>query len=277
MESPGPRPPPEVQASIQLSSWMFVASSAVLIWDVLNNIVNDWTILFSFNFRFSVLLYLLTRIASLTYVLGLTIFTTYPMPNCNTAFVVFMSFYPVACLSTSLLFFLRVRAVYSGHRVITIVFGILSFFVFAGTLPVAVGTRAALDPSGMFCIVTRIPEYVGASGITITIFDTAAFFAISFRLLANSTVEYTRGEKIRAMASCGISLPTFSRSLFIDGQKYYMITLVSNLITLIMVYLPNLSPVYHGMLCIPNVALTSIMACRVYRNATLGRLHDPRG
>lgn len=47
-----------------------------------------------------------------------------------------------------------------------------------------------------------------------------------------------------------------------------------NLVTTAMVYAPGISPVYHGMLSIPNVTLSSIMACRVYRNA---KLHRPIG
>ena len=46
--------------------------------------------------------------------------------------------------------------------------------------------------------------------------------------------------------------------------------MVSNIITTVMAYVPTSSPVYHGLLIIPNVTLTSMMACRVYRNTMLG-------
>lgn len=42
-----------------------------------------------------------------------------------------------------------------------------------------------------------------------------------------------------------------------------------------MVYIPGLPSVYHGVLVIPNNALTSIMACRVYRNMKLGITRGP--
>jgi hypothetical protein len=45
---------------------------------------------------------------------------------------------------------------------------------------------------------------------------------------------------------------------------------VSNIITTVMVYAPTSSSLYHGLLVIPNVTLTSMMACRVYRNTMLG-------
>jgi hypothetical protein len=47
------------------------------------------------------------------------------------------------------------------------------------------------------------------------------------------------------------------------------ITILSNTVTISLVYAAGVSAIYHGTMSIPNVALTSIMACRVYRNATL--------
>jgi hypothetical protein len=48
---------------------------------------------------------------------------------------------------------------------------------------------------------------------------------------------------------------------------------VTNVITTAMVYIPTTRPLYHGLLVIPNVAVSSIMACRVYRNTKLGLTH----
>jgi hypothetical protein len=45
---------------------------------------------------------------------------------------------------------------------------------------------------------------------------------------------------------------------------------VSNIVTTVLVYAPTSSSLYHGLLVIPNVTLTSMMACRVYRNTMLG-------
>lgn len=42
-----------------------------------------------------------------------------------------------------------------------------------------------------------------------------------------------------------------------------------------MIYVPGISAVYHSILVIPNVLLTSIMACRVYRNTKLNVHHSP--
>ncbi|KAJ7647929.1 hypothetical protein FB45DRAFT_211361 [Roridomyces roridus] len=261
--------PPQIVSEIQVSGWVLVASSAVIVWDVLNNLADDYAILFKHKLRLSALAYASTRIASLVYVIGFTIFATHPIPDCNTALLIIESFYPVACFSLSLLFFFRVRAIYGGHQVITAVFGFMCAAVLGGSITVPIGSGASLHPIGKVCVITKVLPYVSAAGI-LPVNDTAVFLAISLRLLANSRTKHTRKESVKALFGFqGLSLPAFSRVLFTDGQKYFMVTVVSNLVTLCMLYIPGISPIYHGMLSIPNIALSSIMACRVYRNATL--------
>ncbi|KAJ7617812.1 hypothetical protein FB45DRAFT_840644 [Roridomyces roridus] len=266
--------PPQILSEIQLSGWVFVASSAVLVWDVLNSFADDYAILFKHKLRLSALAYASTKIASLVYVVGSTIFTTHPIPDCHTAFLIFESFYPVVCFSISLLFFFRVRAIYGGDRSVTAVFGFLCACVLGGTMAVPISPRASLHPIGKICAITTPAPHVGAGILPAN--DTAVFLTISFRLLANSRTKQTRGESVKALFGFqGLTLPAFSRALFTDGQKYFMVTVVSNLVTVCMVYIPGVSPVYHGMLTVPNIALSSIMACRVYRNTTLRAFHEP--
>lgn len=45
--------------------------------------------------------------------------------------------------------------------------------------------------------------------------------------------------------------------------------MIGSIVVTIMVY-ANVSPLYRGFLAIPNLSLTSAMACRVYRNTKLG-------
>lgn len=145
----------------------------------------------------------------------------YSIPECNTALKIFDGFYPLSSASTSLLFFHRVRAVYGGHPFVTAVFGVLWICVLGTSILIPVGAHAiSVGPSNA-CLVSEVASYVGAAGIMVTVNDTAVFFAISYRLLSNSHVEHTRGDKVRALFRSP-SLPAFSRALFVDGQKYYM-------------------------------------------------------
>jgi hypothetical protein len=166
--------------------------------------------------------------------------------------------------------------------------------VLGASITVPIGAGAVhLGPTN-YCLITEVAPYVGASSILVTVHDTAVFFAISYRLMANSYVAHPTSRDRFAAFISGAYLPAFSKALFIDGQVYYMcvglipspdiihiyaafllrISVVSNIVVAVMVYAPALDPVQHGILALPNAMLTSVMACRVYRNARLGLLTE---
>ncbi|KAJ6571457.1 hypothetical protein B0H19DRAFT_1130024, partial [Mycena capillaripes] len=267
---PAPNPtlllPPDLVHQLQVASYVFAGATAVLIWDVLHNLAADYHILFKHKFRISSVAYLVSRVSSLTYVLGFTLFATYPIGDCKAAIRIFDGFFPVSAGATSLLFFFRVWAVYDGRRSIALIFGFLWISVVGTAVLVPIGSDATtIGPS---CIVTELHPYITASTICLAVHDTGVFFAISYRLLMNSHVEYTPGQRIKALFS-GTTLHAFSKAVFRDGQKYYMITILTNLAMILIIYAPGVSPIYRGMMSIPNIALTSILACRVYRNTKL--------
>ncbi|KAF7349911.1 hypothetical protein MVEN_01291800 [Mycena venus] len=264
--------PQEIPASLvrplQIVGYVFTGSTAVLVWDILNNLRNDYTLLSRHKMSPATAAYVVSRIASLVYTLGFTIFATYPLTACNAAFIAFNSFYPITVSSSAFLFFFRVRAIYNNSRIVTIIFGILWLAVLATSITVPVSGRggSAGDPLQCFSL-ARHGAHGGSAGITITIHDTIVYFAISYRLVSNFA--HTRRDQLKEVFT-GASLPTFSKSLFTDGQMYYMITVVTNIITTVLVYVRLSSSLYHGLMVIPNVTLTSMMACRVYRNTILG-------
>jgi hypothetical protein len=211
---------------------------------------------------------------------------------CNTALIAFNSFYPIAASSEAFLFFFRVWAIYNNSRVVTTIFGFLWLAVLATSITVPVTGRGTSVGDPPQCLtLARHGAHGGSSGITITIYHTIVFFAISYRLVANfAHAQQTRGAQLKELFS-GTSLPAFLKSLFTDGQMYYMcvavsaalslssysilppilrVTVVSNIVTMVLVYTPTSSSLYHALLVIPNMTLTSMMACRVYRNTMLG-------
>ncbi|KAJ7652580.1 hypothetical protein B0H17DRAFT_957870, partial [Mycena rosella] len=241
------------------------------IWDILNNLRSDYALLFNQNFHVACLVYVVSRIGSLMYVLGYTIFSSYPLQACNSAFGAFGAFYSIGASASAFLFFFRVRAIYRGNRLVTAIFGFLWLAVLGSslTIPFGVSTVKLGDPSE--CIIARVEVYVGTSGIIIAVHDTLVFLAISYRLVSDfgQMQQQTWGMQLKMLFS-GAHLPAFSKVLFAAGQMYYMITVVTNVLATLLVYIPTVSPVYHGLLSVPNMTLTSIMACRVYRNTKLG-------
>ncbi|KAJ7142691.1 hypothetical protein C8R44DRAFT_658302 [Mycena epipterygia] len=263
--------PPDVAKIFELLRYVGTGSSAVFVWDVLNNFKDDYRLLSKYPVRWPVLAYFTSRILCLVYIVGFTIFLTYPARGCETLALVLDCLYPAAIPATSLLFFFRVRAIYGGKRSVTVFFGILWILEVAACMFVPFGTTGANIGPTPYCVVSRISPIDGASTITPTVFDTAVFVAISYRLIGNSSVKsahHSWMERCRALFS-GAYLPSLSRSLFVQGQVYYAITVISNIATSVMIY-THVGTGYHALLALPNITLTSVLACRVYRRTRLG-------
>ncbi|KAJ6533981.1 hypothetical protein DFH09DRAFT_1043577 [Mycena vulgaris] len=274
--------PAELQREIQLSAYVLVGCTAVLIWDVLNNLRNDYMLLFKRRFHVTSGAYVVSRLASLVYLLGFTIFFTHPIQACDTAFVAFNSFYPLVISVSTFLFLFRVRGVYGGDRLVTATFGFLWLIVVATSMTVPFRGNAIGFGDPRHCVLVNAGENTsvsGIAGIALAVYDTLSFFAISYRLVSNfrHSEELTCGEQVRTFFN-GANLPAFSKALFTDGQMYYMITAATNCAAILLVYLPNTvldaNSIYHGVMLPTSMTVLSIMACRVYRNTKL-RVWEP--
>ncbi|KAJ7459577.1 hypothetical protein B0H11DRAFT_2059063 [Mycena galericulata] len=265
--------PPDIATQIELLRYVWVGTAAVFIWDILNNIKADFHLLFKCRIRPPIIAYFTSRIICFVWVVGFTAFLTSPVGGCHTLDLVLDSLYPIAVPSTSLLFFFRVRAIYANSRPITIAFAFLWIAEVAACITIPFGTGGINIGPTRYCTIAELAPYTSSASITPTVFDTAVFVAISYRFVSNTHVNYTFREKCRAFIS-GAYLPSFSKALFVDGQKYYMITVISNIALSVMIYAPGVSPGLRSILALPNVMLTSIMACRVYRHTRLDLAAD---
>ncbi|KAJ7473547.1 hypothetical protein FB451DRAFT_1249509 [Mycena latifolia] len=268
--------PPDIAGQIEIQRYVWAATTAVFIWDILNNVKADYQLLAKYPVRWPVVAYFISRIVSFVYVLGFTIFLTYPVGGCSIFAHILNSLYPVAVCSTSLLFFFRVRAIYCHTRTVTFVFGALWIIELAACITIPFGTNGTNIGPTRYCTVGELAPFVGGAAIAPPVFDTAVFLAISFRLVGNTDVAVSWSEKCRAIFMISrVYLPSFSKALFEDGQVYYMMTVISNIATSVMVYVPGVSVGSRGLVAVSNVMLTSVMACRVYRNTRLGLSHKP--
>ncbi|KAJ6469185.1 hypothetical protein C8R47DRAFT_1200760 [Mycena vitilis] len=264
--------PPDVARHLQVASLVIAGGLSVFIWDILEHLTDDYYLLFKQKFSFPTVMYFASRIASFVYVLGFTFFSTYPLAlaNCQTYVIAISVFYPIATGATSLLFVLRVRAIYGGAPLISWIFGFLWVCVLGTAVIVPISTRASAI--GSLCIISDVPSYEGVPGTVVTIHDTSVFLAISCRLLLNHHNDRSREGKVQVLFRSlfrRANLHAFTEALLRDGQKYYMITVFSNVLTISMAYASTVNPIYRGMFSVPNIALTSILACRVHRNTKM--------
>ncbi|KAJ7744653.1 hypothetical protein B0H16DRAFT_988083 [Mycena metata] len=233
---------PDFQKQLVIWAYVCAGSTAVFVWDILNNLRSEYSLLSRRRLSAATVGYFASRIATFVYVLGITFFTSYPLPDCAVAYTAFDAFFPIGVSGTASLFFFRVRAIFHRELLPTIIFGCLWLVVMASSITITVAAGGAIgvgDPTVCVVAVRVSAAFFGLSGIAITVYDTLVFFAISYRLVTNFQPEQrTPGEQIKVLFS-GANLPAFSKSLFIDGQMYYMIAVVANIVTTVMDFVPS--------------------------------------
>ncbi|KAF8180752.1 hypothetical protein K438DRAFT_1841758 [Mycena galopus ATCC 62051] len=262
--------PFEIARQLLFSRYVMAGTAAVFIWDILSNLRADYTLLFKRKLAWPVVAYFLSRITSTAAVIGCAVFLTYPVEGCRSFGLGVALLYPITIPSTLLLFF-RVHAIYGGTRAVpvTIIFGLMWIAVLATSIIIPIATISVNTGPSRYCILAELAPYAGVVGITPGLFDTAVFVAISYRLVGNTHVEYNSLKQKAHAFFIGSYLPSLSRSLFVDGQVCSMITAVSNIVSFLLVCLPGVALAYRSLLTIPNMMLTNVMACRLYRHTRL--------
>jgi len=101
------------------------------------------------------------------------------------------------------------------------------------------------------------------------------FLAISYRL-----VSYTiDGDTWKARMKCFVSgdgLPRLSKGLLQSGQLYFFTTVGFTITQCILVFAPNVPPLYQTMLSVPGIALENVVACFIFRSIRLDFIKDPQ-
>ncbi|KAJ6486615.1 hypothetical protein C8R45DRAFT_869217 [Mycena sanguinolenta] len=261
--------PPTLASQFEVSRYVFAATLGAYVWDIGLNLGNDYTLLFKHKVRIPTIVYFLSRAATLAYILESFIYEVAPIENCN-AFVLGLSMSIILTqTSTAMLFFLRVTAVWHGSKIAYVVFSILWMAVLGAGITVPIGVRAAHIGPTLQCIDTSVPANIELSVIVPLINDTAVFLAINYRILAHIIVADSFMARLRAFFG-GTGLSALSRALLQSGQHFYLIATTAHLTLLVIMKLPQLSPVYHAMLSIPVLALVNAMACLVFRRIKFG-------
>ncbi|KJA25595.1 hypothetical protein HYPSUDRAFT_134612 [Hypholoma sublateritium FD-334 SS-4] len=262
---------PEEAYQASVSNYVLAGTSAVLVWDVLDNVSIDFGIVFRSRFTLSTAAFVVSRLATLALAITLDIFSTAPTGNCVNFHTLSTAFYPISVGCSALLFFFRLRAIYNRDRIVVGFFFILwcGLVTCTSFIPANV-IGGALGPTKYCTSVNNKSVQLSFAGVIAPLVnDTLIFCAISWRLVQNAYIEGNLGQNVK-VAMFGTYLPTFSKGLLLDGQRYYLITLISNLIAVVIAFDTSVPPEMRSIFSQPNIVLTNIMACRVYRRIRRG-------
>ncbi|KAF9479202.1 hypothetical protein BDN70DRAFT_879070 [Pholiota conissans] len=116
--------PPNVVHKILIATHVHLGATSVLLWDVVNNLRNDWELVSSLRVGLGTLVYFLTRTSLLAYSLGRSVLLTHPVENCAKYQDALNAFLIVFIASTTFLFYIRVTTLYAMDKTIVILFGL---------------------------------------------------------------------------------------------------------------------------------------------------------
>ncbi|KAF7373778.1 hypothetical protein MSAN_00589500 [Mycena sanguinolenta] len=226
--------PPALADQFEQLRYLFAATLGAYVWDIALNLENDYALLFKHRVRFPTIVYFLSRAFTLAYIL--------------------------ACF---------VNAIWHPSKVAFAVFSILWIAVLGAGMIAPLGIRSTHIEPTMQCINTALPANIEVTAIMPLINDTAIFLAINYRILAHTIVADSRLARLRVFFG-GPALSTLSQALLRSGQHFYFIAVATHITLLVLLKLPQLTPIDHAMFGIPAIALINAMACLVFRRIKLG-------
>ncbi|KAJ7745431.1 hypothetical protein DFH07DRAFT_942848 [Mycena maculata] len=269
--------PPAIANEFEVSRYLYAATLGAYIWDIALNLGNDYTLLFKHRIRFPMVVYFFSRAVTFAYVVIAFIFQVATVKDCNALDSLgFGICFLLSQASTSMLFFLRATAVWHPNKIAYAVFGLLWLAVVGVDITVPLGIRGGHIGTTSYCIDTIVPPNTEAVAIVALVNDTVIFFAINYRILAHTTMADSAMDHIRIFFG-GQQLSKLSRALVKGGQHFYLVALCANITLLILVKLPTVSAVYHGMFAVPALAIINAMACLVFRNIKFGLISPDNG
>ncbi|KAF8154582.1 hypothetical protein B0H34DRAFT_529566 [Crassisporium funariophilum] len=264
-----------------LPIYFLVASLTLIIWDILNHLKDDYNMLFKHRVSYPTVIYFVSRITTFGYSLGKMIILTAPVhpAQClkfsNANGIIFI----IAMSSTTLLFYLRVCAVYNQNIYVRLFFGTTWLGCLGGaatgvTGVVGIPLSRSPDSTRTLCIDQIRHLYIMSSTVILMVNDTLAFAAITYKLGLSNYRDQDMSKKTLLRLFFGESLPAFSKALLQDSQVYFLMALSATatfLITFFTIDASSPTSPFRLIFLVPTLVLVNIMACRIFRNTKLGR------
>ncbi|KAF9567219.1 hypothetical protein CPC08DRAFT_627265 [Agrocybe pediades] len=265
--------PPSSAFEITITGHVAAASLAIMVWDMLHTIGTDYALFTRHKVRLPTVFYLISRLATLGFLMTTSIFNTAPVGNCQSWQQSMSWFTVIGIAATSYLFFFRVQVLYQTNK------PVVGFFLFlwvgvccSGVISILGVSATEIGPT-QFCVNASLPKNAYIQGVAMLIDDTLTFLAISWRLLDFSLAETNTFAERARVVLLGSNLPRFSRAFLKSGQQYYLTTVGFSMLATITISLSAVPLPYRGVVSVVDIMLLNVMACRVFRDTKLGVYH----
>ncbi|PPQ90162.1 hypothetical protein CVT25_012473 [Psilocybe cyanescens] len=247
---------------LSIATYIHIGTTTVLIWDVVDNLRNDFRLFFSFRFGIPTFIYIVTRLSLLAYAIGRTVILTTPVKDCgpyeralNALLIIFLSF-------TTLFFYIRVCAVHAMNRFIIVIYGIGWLATVAMTTTVT--KTFTVHRVGPFCLERVQGHLLSPTVIVLLVNEIFVYLAVTYKvytLILNKHISVAKKLKLLAFGS---SLPVLSSVILQDSQLYGLIIVLTK--AFLILTITGLQQPTNIMFIICHLVLVNVLSCRVYRN-----------
>ncbi|KZP18578.1 hypothetical protein FIBSPDRAFT_893377 [Athelia psychrophila] len=252
--------------AFQFSCYYYIVLLVSFAYDWLLSIPAEIEIVSKSGLSWSILIYFFSRISTFGHQFMALAIVVLFTENCQAVVMLTGVSYTIGMATTSFLFFLRVRAIYTKSRYITHFFGALWLATIALTILFNTSLRGGCHSTSS--------KYSALPSISTFVYDTLVFLAISYRLAADVVAEGSWRSRLLS-AGMGRGLFSLSKSIMENGLLYYLGAVVFFAFNWALINLPPM--VYFKSSNFPlvpaYVGFTNIMACHVYRNIALQVMH----
>ncbi|KIP09455.1 hypothetical protein PHLGIDRAFT_323809 [Phlebiopsis gigantea 11061_1 CR5-6] len=255
--------------------WCAVAGAWT--WEVLSNLGEEYDLLTKFKFTCTQLLYVLSRITTTVCVCLALTFLLADVENCDSLFKTTSTLLALAPLFSSMLMFIRLRAIYLNDTRLVYAYLCLWFFSsvtnFGTTIP---SFHASHIGTTRRCIISSVHSMAAVGVIINAITDTVYFLAVSYKLLNMRQYGGTWKMRLKSFFGgserylSGVRRRGLTHALLRGGQQYYLLTVWMSVATAVLPFCTNLPLDIRILLNVPYVALQNAMMCKVHRQLKLG-------
>ncbi|KAI3608166.1 hypothetical protein WG66_006534 [Moniliophthora roreri] len=233
-------------------SYIAVATMGMFLWDFLTNLSSEYHYILKRRITIPTVVYLWSRANTLTGLIGATLFFAAPIGRFCSIFskAILIGFPPFIASETLLLFF-RIRAVYKERKVVVRAF-FISVLITVGCsfLIPFVGEGFQISPENRYCTARFNPALAEAMLVIPLLNHIAVFFAISFGLIP-AQIREESSSKRGFLSKMKVffrpkNLPSISKTLFVDGQRYILVFILTTIFSIATMAIGHLPEIYRS-------------------------------
>ncbi|ESK85524.1 hypothetical protein Moror_10086 [Moniliophthora roreri MCA 2997] len=262
-------------------SYIAVGTLGMFLWDILTHLEAEYELLLKQKITLTTIVYFWSRLNALINIFSSALVYTAPLDQyCSGLSKFTSSGFTLVITSISLLLFLRVRAVYTENRPVMAVF-FVAFLAVMGlsTLSPFVGSGQSAGPQNPYCTTTKSNIQLGVALLIVPLVNNiAVFVAITIKLLPKEETATSHRDtmsRIRRFLR-GKHLPGLSRTLWQDGQKYLLASILTTSTVVVVLCIDSIPKVYGFTLITPHVAIENSMSSYMIRSIRASILKPDR-